>query len=84
MKKMMMLTVLALAGCSRAPEPQKNTPAIGMPNPASAYCIQQSGTLERVQTAEGELSYCRLPSGERIEEWTLFRRDHPQRASSLR
>lgn len=74
---LMLLTALALTGCSHQPAPQKRLPTIGMPNPASVYCIQQSGKLERIKTAEGERNYCRLPDGERIEEWTLFRRDHP-------
>ncbi|ARJ43080.1 hemolysin [Pantoea alhagi] len=76
-KSIMLLTALAVTGCSHQSAPQKGQPPIGMPNPASAYCIKQGGTLERVQTVEGEKSYCRLPGGERIEEWTLFRRDHP-------
>ncbi|GLR10811.1 hemolysin [Mixta theicola] len=76
-KSIMLLVALTVAGCSRQPAPQENSPAVGMPNPASVYCIQQSGTLERGQTADGEINYCHLPSGERIEEWTLFRRDRP-------
>lgn len=76
-KSLMLLAVVALTGCSHQPAQQKRLPLIGMPNPASVYCIQQSGKLERIKTTEGETSYCLLPSGERIEEWTLFRRDHP-------
>lgn len=53
-------------------------PAVGMPNPASAYCIAQGGTLEIVNEAAGQVGYCTLPGGERIEEWALFRRDNPQ------
>ncbi|MDU4094776.1 MAG: DUF333 domain-containing protein [Pantoea sp.] len=74
---LILLAVVALTGCHHQPGPQKRSPAIGMPNPASVYCLQQSGKLERIKTAEGESNYCRLPNGERIEEWTLFRRDHP-------
>ncbi len=49
-----------------------------MANPASVYCIDQGGKLEMVKTPEGEVGYCNLPSGERIEEWALFRRNHHQ------
>lgn len=44
-------------------------------NPASTYCLKIGGRLEFVSTAEGQMGFCILPNGERIEEWTLFRRD---------
>ena len=56
----------------------KPASAIGMPNPASAYCVSQGGKLEIVDEANGQVGYCTLPGGERIEEWALFRRDKPQ------
>ena len=50
--------------------------AIDMANPASVYCEQIVGKLDFVKEPGGEVGYCTLPSGERIEEWTLYRRDH--------
>ncbi|WP_346211206.1 DUF333 domain-containing protein [Hafnia paralvei] len=47
-----------------------------MANPASVYCQQVGGTLEMVQTDSGTVGYCHLPTGEKIEEWTLFHRDN--------
>ncbi|HGN2348801.1 TPA: DUF333 domain-containing protein [Proteus mirabilis] len=47
-----------------------------MANPASVYCGEIGGKLEIVNTDKGQVGYCTLPSGERIEEWTLYRRDH--------
>ncbi len=55
----------------------KPTGAVGMPNPASAYCLSQGGALEIVDEADGQVGYCTLPGGERVEEWELFRRAHP-------
>lgn len=52
-------------------------PRIGMPNPAAVYCEQQGGTLMRVQTPQGVRSDCKLPNGEIIDEWALWRREHP-------
>lgn len=49
---------------------------IGMPNPASVYCIQQHGRLEMKHNNLGEYADCILPNGQMIEEWTLYRRDH--------
>jgi putative hemolysin len=42
-------------------------------NPASQYCIDQGGTLEIVSEEGGEVGYCNLPDGTRIEEWEFFR-----------
>lgn len=51
----------------------ESTQAVGKANPASVYCLNQGGTRETVSTPQGEKSYCVLPSGEKIEEWTYFR-----------
>lgn len=65
------LTVsLLLTACSDA-EP---LPAVGLANPASAFCIQQGGRLEIVRDADGEKGLCYLPDGHVEEEWALFRR----------
>lgn len=66
-------TALSLAGCAAS----KPTPSLGMANPASVYCIKLGGQLRIEKTAAGEHGICVLPNGLEIEEWTLFRRDHP-------
>ena len=69
---------LVLSACSttKTPTPQK----IGMPNPASQYCIDHGGKLEMKKNANGDAyAYCILPDGRVIEEWQLFRQDHPQK-----
>lgn len=75
-KLTMLLGVLILSGCS-SPEPYAPQPpkAVGMPNPAAVYCLEQGGKLMRVKTDTGERADCLLPSGERIDEWKLYRRD---------
>lgn len=51
----------------------------GTANPASAYCQKQGGQLETITDSEGnQIGLCHLPDGELIEEWELFRRDHPE------
>lgn len=58
------------------PEPQR---AVDMANPASTYCISLGGRLEmRKDEAGNQFGLCHLPDGTQIEEWALFRRDHPQ------
>jgi len=45
----------------------------GIANPASEYCVEQGGEVEIVDEAGGEVGYCNLPDGTRIEEWEFFR-----------
>ncbi|MCL1050336.1 DUF333 domain-containing protein [Shewanella abyssi] len=46
---------------------------VGLANPASSDCITQGGTLD-IQTEDtGQVGYCILPDGQRIEEWQLYR-----------
>lgn len=60
-----------LAACSAQTD---KTQRIGMANPASVYCEKMDGKLDIVKGPNGESGYCTLPSGERIEEWALYRR----------
>ncbi len=70
--------LLVLAGCSTPSQPEApKPPQIGMANPASVYCQQKGGTLIPVSTAQGVSNNCKLPGGETIDEWALWRRDHP-------
>lgn len=74
----------ALAGCSgdggptstTTPTGVSSTPrtdAVGLANPASVYCEEQGGTVEIVDEADGQVGYCNLPDGTRIEEWEFYR-----------
>ncbi len=45
----------------------------GMANPASVYCKDQGGTLEIVDTTEGQVGMCHFVNGQICEEWALFR-----------
>ncbi|EIL9389003.1 DUF333 domain-containing protein [Salmonella enterica] len=69
--------VLLLSACSSSQPNAPRSPRIGMPNPAAVYCEQQGGTLMPVQTPQGVRFDCKLPNGEIIDEWTLWRREHP-------
>ncbi|WHO37443.1 DUF333 domain-containing protein [Sphingobium sp. AP49] len=70
MKPFPIITLLPLAACQAAPAPK---PAIGMPNPASAYCVEQGGRLEIRNSTSGDSGYCHLPDGRVVEEWAFFR-----------
>ncbi|WP_338491321.1 DUF333 domain-containing protein [Erwinia aphidicola] len=63
-----------LSACSAKQEPRNQ---VSLANPASVYCQKVGGSLEIVKESSGEVGYCTLPSGERIDEWALYRRDNP-------
>ncbi|MDO1474178.1 MULTISPECIES: putative hemolysin [Comamonas] len=67
-------SALAISGCA---QPQSAAPVIGMANPASVYCAQLGGRTRIEKTTAGERGICVLPNGTEIDEWELFRRDHP-------
>lgn len=69
-----LIFVLKLTGCaSHIEEPGRLT----MRNPASEWCLQRGGEEVKAVSPKGSALYCLLPSGERIEQWALFHRDHP-------
>nr|WP_241270005.1 DUF333 domain-containing protein [Caballeronia sp. M1242] len=45
----------------------------GLPNPASTNCIRQGGTLQIVESGDGQIGMCRFPGGKSCEEWALLR-----------
>lgn len=71
----LMLAALQISACTpHSAEPQRLT----MRNPASEWCVQRGGQQVQDASSTDSTSYCLLPSGEKIEEWALFHRDHPQ------
>lgn len=67
--------MLLLFACNPAPDDTEKP--VQLANPASSYCVSLGGELKIEKQTEGEVGYCTLPSGEKIEEWRLYRRDHP-------
>lgn len=51
--------------------PDENEP--GLANPASEFCVEQGGEVEIVDEGDGQVGYCVLPDGRRIEEWEFYR-----------
>lgn len=48
-----------------------------MANPASVYCQSLGGKIVLKSDDKGQFGICHLPDGTQIDEWELFRRDHP-------
>jgi hypothetical protein len=65
---------LVLAGCGDG-ESEPTDPSTGIANPASEFCVEQGGTVEIVDEADGQVGYCNLPDGTRIEEWEYFEQE---------
>ena len=80
MKNITILAVLAVSvsACSSMQTTDSKQAKLGLANPASQYCVDQGGKLEIVKEANGEVGYCHLASGEKVEEWTLFRQSQAQ------
>ena len=47
--------------------------AVGLPNPASQYCVEHGGKLEMRKDAQGnEVGICVFPDSSECEEWAFF------------
>lgn len=80
------LCILGLFACTAStstetmqPEPtvvpvSTDTSQPNMPNPASAYCVEQGYTSEIRTAADGsQTGYCIFPDGSECDEWAYFR-----------
>lgn len=67
------LPVLMLGACGGDDDSPTDTTTPGIANPASEFCVAQGGSVEVVDEAGGQVGYCNLPDGSRVEEWEYFR-----------
>lgn len=71
------------AGPAAAQSIPGSTPgAVGLPNPASSFCVQCGGTVVIDAAPQGQTGWCILPGGLMIEEWALWRLFNPQTAQT--
>ena len=69
-----LMAALGLAACAGSHTTSAQASAIGTPNPASAYCVQQGGKSEIRKNQDGsEYGVCILPDGKEVEEWAYYR-----------
>ena len=79
----LVVAVAVLVGCGSSPRTTPATRAttttasVGLANPASVYCESRGGRVEIVTNANGQQGICVLPDGTRVDEWDLWRADHP-------
>ena len=74
----LLLSTAALTACS-ADKAGQESPAVGIANPASEFCVKQGGKSEiKTDKDGGEYALCRLPDGSAVEEWEYFRSHNGQ------
>jgi len=66
------LGLLGLTACGEADVPVNDETEIA--NPASVYCEEQGGTVEIIDTDDGQVGICVLDDGRECEEWAYYRR----------
>lgn len=69
------LVMLSACGgtTTEQPDEAEGPMVIGMPNPASAHCEEQGGTLDiRTDSQGGEYGVCVFADGSECEEWDFF------------
>ena len=50
---------------------------IGMANPSSVYCVEQSGESITKQNKDGsEYGICKFKDGKEVDEWEFYRQNH--------
>ncbi len=88
------LVMAVTAACASQTEKAASTPSpvettagqetpIGMPNPASVYCIDRGGELETLTDVDGnETGTCIFPDGTEKEEWEYWYENHPAQAAA--
>ncbi|MGS0682207.1 DUF333 domain-containing protein [Shewanella sp. 125m-7] len=71
----MITTAMLLSACNpKEPEPElSQKDATTLANPASMFCISLGGYIVIENNDNGQVGYCNLPDGKRVEEWTLYR-----------
>lgn len=71
------IATLTLSACS-TPQPQSEMHHVGMANPASVYCEKIGGKSIIKKQQDGDIGYCQFANGQVVEEWDLYRKDHPK------
>lgn len=66
-------SVAVFGACGDDAQPSGATTETEIANPASVFCVEQGGTVDIVDEAGGQVGYCNLPDGTRVEEWEYYR-----------
>lgn len=76
-RSLLVLLCLVLAACQQGADPNAEAE---IANPAAVYCVDEKAGTSEIRTDEdgGQYGVCILPDGTEVEEWELYRQDHPE------
>ena len=67
------LATLVLAACGDDDDSDDDGDTnVELANPASVFCVEQGGTSEIRDTADGQVGICILPDGTEVDEWEYY------------
>ncbi len=73
---LVLISLLLITGCKKVNSPveSQQPEKVQLPNPASAYCLEQGGRSE-IRTAEdgSQSGFCIFEDGTECAEWQFFR-----------
>ena len=58
-----------IAQCTPSQDPQPTDLA----NPAATFCLDQDGTYDIRDNADGQVGICVLPDGAEVDAWSYYR-----------
>ena len=70
---LILAALIVVVACGAEPTPEPFESPLGLPNPASQYCLDQGYNLELRQEADGVAGYCLFPDGTECDEWAFYR-----------
>jgi putative hemolysin len=70
-----LVIVYFLCGCANhTDKSDSHNGLIGMPNPASRFCVQSGGeSIAKSDESGGIYRICKLKNGDEVNEWEYFR-----------
>ena len=72
-------TLLTIFSCQAVNTENTNASEknIGMPNPASVYCVKQGGeSIIKKDSAGNSYGVCKFKDGKEVDEWQYFRENN--------
>lgn len=77
MRKTLLIGIFFLTACA-SHEDVTHPANTRIANPAAEYCLQKGGVRVPIQSPQGVRTECKLLTGDVVDEWELWRHDHPQ------
>ncbi len=73
-----LFAALSLFGCASDNNPYQPVEYKTASNPASVYCVESGGSLEKLTIDHQRTTFCVLENGVKIEQWKYYKQNHSQ------